>query len=158
MEEKGDLRNLWPAGTHRPDGPLRVVADWQGQAGETVAVSAAASAVGSRLRELCPRGIDLYFDNMGGPTLDAVLDLINDFGRIVAWGDDLGEQSGRRIYLPAHAQHRDPAGAHAGHCLPRPPQVRPQAYQDLIRWHQEAKIKYRVDVVEGLENAVKAVN
>jgi NADPH-dependent curcumin reductase CurA len=51
----------------------------------------------------------------------------------------------------AHGQHCDPAGAHAGVRLPRPPRVRPQAYRDLIRWHLEGKIKYRVDVVEGLK-------
>ncbi len=111
-----------------------------------------------RLRELCPRGIDVYFDNVGGATLDAVLDLINDFGRIVACGmisaynqDDVFTSRHmvnivtRRVLMQGFV------------CLDHP-EFAPQAYQDLIRWHLEGKIKYRVDVVDGLENAVTAIN
>jgi hypothetical protein len=111
-----------------------------------------------RLRERCPRGIDVYFDNVGGTTLDAVLDLINDFGRIVACGmisaynqDDAFTSRHmvnivtRRILMQGFV------------CLDHP-EYAPQAYGDLIRWHQEGKIKYRVDIVDGLKNAVTAIN
>ena len=111
-----------------------------------------------RLRELCPRGIDVYFDNVGGPTLDAVLDLINDFGRVVACGmisaynqDDAFTSRHmvnivtRRVLIQGFV------------CLDHP-EYAPGAYQDLIRWHLEGRIKYRVDIVDGLKNAVSAVN
>src|SRR6266480_6075848 len=35
------------------------------------------------LRKACPNGIDVYFDNVGGDILDAALQTMNDFGRIV---------------------------------------------------------------------------
>ncbi len=42
--------------------------------------------VGTRLSELCPKGIDVYFDNVGGPMLDEVLMRINLHARIVICG------------------------------------------------------------------------
>ena len=44
------------------------------------------TAPGEALDALCPKGIDMYWDNVGGPTLDAALDRMNVFGRIVACG------------------------------------------------------------------------
>jgi NADPH-dependent curcumin reductase CurA len=38
------------------------------------------------LRERCPTGIDVYFDNVGGPILDAVLPVMNQHGRVVCCG------------------------------------------------------------------------
>lgn len=45
------------------------------------------------LHALCPKGIDVYFDNVGGNQLDAALALINKFGRIVACGAISGYNS-----------------------------------------------------------------
>ena len=39
-----------------------------------------------KLRETCPNGIDIYFENVGGKTLDAALTLMNNFGRIPVCG------------------------------------------------------------------------
>ena len=39
-----------------------------------------------RLREACPTGVDVYFDNVGGPTLEAALGVMARFGRVVACG------------------------------------------------------------------------
>ncbi|KAH8811247.1 hypothetical protein F5884DRAFT_269211 [Xylogone sp. PMI_703] len=39
-----------------------------------------------KLEELTPNGIDIYFDNVGAKMLEAALDRMNDFGRIVACG------------------------------------------------------------------------
>ena len=38
------------------------------------------------LKEACPKGIDIYFDNVGGETLDTVLRMVNTFARIVVCG------------------------------------------------------------------------
>src|SRR5512137_3126641 len=44
-----------------------------GELGLDGAIDYRAGDVGKRLRELCPKGIDVFFDNVGGPVLDAVL-------------------------------------------------------------------------------------
>ncbi len=38
------------------------------------------------LQRLCPEGVDIYFDNVGGPTLECALEVMNDFGRVIACG------------------------------------------------------------------------
>ena len=38
------------------------------------------------LKEACPKGIDIYFDNVGGETLDTVLRMVNTFARIIICG------------------------------------------------------------------------
>ncbi|MBW3098447.1 NADP-dependent oxidoreductase [Pseudohoeflea coraliihabitans] len=39
-----------------------------------------------RLAAACPKGIDVYFENIGGPVLDAVIPLLNDFARVPVCG------------------------------------------------------------------------
>ena len=38
------------------------------------------------LQRLCPEGVDIYFDNVGGPTLESALEVMKDFGRVIACG------------------------------------------------------------------------
>ncbi|MGO4387796.1 NADP-dependent oxidoreductase [Microvirga sp. 2YAF29] len=54
--------------------------------GFDAAIDHRASHLGERLAEACPRGIDVYFENIGGRTLDAVLPLLNDFARVPVCG------------------------------------------------------------------------
>ena len=42
--------------------------------------------ISSQLKKLCPNGIDLYFDNIGGSHLEAAIYNVNMFGRIVLCG------------------------------------------------------------------------
>ncbi len=113
------------------------------------------------LAKACPKGIDVYFENVGGKVWDAVLPLLNDFARVPVCG------------LIAHYNDTElPAGpdrtplimrnvltrrltlrgfivsdfiAHAG-----------EFQRDVGTWLREGKIKYREDVVDGLEKAPEA--
>ena len=65
--------------------------------------------VGVRLKALAPEGVDVFFDNVGGPVLDAVLDNIAFRGRVIICGavsqyDHMGQVTGPSMYL------RDPDG------------------------------------------------
>ncbi|GHC19636.1 NADP-dependent oxidoreductase [Kushneria pakistanensis] len=45
-----------------------------------------ADAIKKALKEAAPQGVDVYYENVGGPMLEAALDAMNDFGRIAVCG------------------------------------------------------------------------
>jgi hypothetical protein len=111
------------------------------------------------LRTHCPGGIDIDFENVGGQTLDAVLGLINFRARVVLCG----------LISQYNATAPVPGPYNFGNILIRSARVEgfivldylhraEEAAAALIGWYREGRLKYRVDVVEGLENAVGAVN
>ena len=111
----------------------------------------------SRLTATCPRGVDVYFDNVGGPILDAVLAVIADSARIALCGQisqynvqtpeggvrNLRNMVGRRVRME---------GFLVGQFANRSEEAR----QRLALWVNSGTIKYKEDVVEGLENAPRA--
>jgi len=56
------------------------------EAGADGAIDHKSQDVGRRLTELCPDGIDIFFDNDGGPTLDLALERLRGGGRVVLCG------------------------------------------------------------------------
>ena len=114
-----------------------------------------------QLAKACPDGIDVYFENVGGETFDAVMELVNDFARIpvcgrIAHDSDTAMPEGpdrlpgfmgkvlvKRLLIKGFIQfdyiHRQ------GDFL-----------KDMPAWIRDGKVKYQEDVVEGLENAVSA--
>jgi NADPH-dependent curcumin reductase CurA len=107
-----------------------------------------------RLRETCPRGIDVFFDNVGGEVLDAALARLALRGRVVLCGgisqyDGAGPGSGPRNYLNLVVQRGRMEGFLVLDYLPRAG----EAVKALAGWLREGKLKDRVDVAVGLENA-----
>jgi len=120
-----------------------------------------AADVGDRIKAACPKGIDVYFENVGGPLFETVLPLLNTFARVPVCG--------------LIAQYNMTA-------LPEGPNKVPQLFRnvltkrlsirgfivfdfhdrfdaferDMSQWIKDKKVKYREDVVEGLENAPQA--
>jgi NADPH-dependent curcumin reductase CurA len=123
------------------------------------AVNYKAGRVRPRLRRQCPDGIDVYFDNVGGETLDAVLRLINLHARIVICGlisqYNAVEPVPGPYYFPNVLTKR--ARVEGVIILDYADRFR-EAEAALIKWHSEGKIRYRVDVVDGLEQAPVVVN
>jgi NADPH-dependent curcumin reductase CurA len=115
--------------------------------------------VGARLRQTCPKGIDVYFDNVGGAILDAVLAQIHQRARIVLCGAISMYNSselppGPRNYISLIVQRARMQGFIVTDFLPR----FAEAFMQISQWLGEGKIKYAVDVVQGLENATTAIN
>jgi NADPH-dependent curcumin reductase CurA len=113
--------------------------------------------VSARLRETCPDGIDVFFDNVGGEILDAVLAQINLHARIALCGAisqyDTAELSpGPRNFLNLIPQR----GRVEGFILLDYRDRFPEGILQLVQWVQEGRIRYAEDVVEGLENAPAA--
>ena len=114
--------------------------------------------VAARLRETCPDGIDVFFDNVGGETLDAVLRQINVGARIVMCGAiseyNRAESPGLKNYAELIMQR----GRMEGFIILDYIDRFVEAIMELAPLVADGRIKYRVEVVEGLERAPDALN
>jgi NADPH-dependent curcumin reductase CurA len=113
--------------------------------------------VAARLRETCPDGIDVFFDNVGGEILDAVLGQINLHARIALCGAisqyNTAELSpGPRNFINLIPQR----GRVEGFILLDYRDRFVDAILQLGQWVQEGRIRYAEDIVDGLENAPAA--
>ena len=114
--------------------------------------------VATRLAELCPRGIDVYFDNVGGEILDAVLANLGHGARISLCGamsgyNDLARMPGIKNYANVIIKGGSMRGFIVTQFAPR----FGEAIGELAGWAATGKIKTQVDVVYGLENAPMAL-
>ncbi|MBO0860522.1 MAG: NADP-dependent oxidoreductase [Chloracidobacterium sp.] len=111
------------------------------------------------LKRTCSNGIDIYFDNVGGEILDAALAMINLRARISICGmisqyNATSPVPGPYNLINILTRRAKMQGFIVIDYLPHAQ----EAISELIRWYMEGKIKYRVDVVEGLEEAPRALN
>jgi NADPH-dependent curcumin reductase CurA len=110
------------------------------------------------VRRACPKGVNVYFDNVGGEILDTALRNLAMHARVVICGaisqyNATEPPKGPANYLALLVQRARMEGF-----LVMDFQARyAEAQADLARWLAEGKLHYREDVVEGLENAPKAL-
>jgi NADPH-dependent curcumin reductase len=114
------------------------------------------------LKAACPKGIDINFENVGGPVFDAVLPLLNTFARVPLCG------------LIAHYNATElPAGIDRAPLLMRQMLTKRLTMRGFIVFDfasqqpdflaevgplvRDGRIKYREDIVDGLENAPRAL-
>ena len=112
----------------------------------------------ARLRELCPNGVDIYFDTVGGRITDNVMRLINTKARIAVC-DQLS------MYNPAEP---DVGPRYFSQLVLKQAKIEgfvvhqfadrfEEGLRQLSTWLREKKVKYHEDIVEGLENAPRAL-
>jgi NADPH-dependent curcumin reductase CurA len=108
------------------------------------------------LANACPNGIDIYYDNVAGPVLEAVLRHINIGARIPL----VGLISQYNAPQPPPGPNLMPLlikRALIQGFLVRDHEHRREAFlHDVSGWLREGKLKYKEDIVQGLENAPKA--
>ena len=110
-----------------------------------------------KLQEVCPEGIDVYFDNVGGDLTDAVFMHMNEYARIVMCGqitqynmDDvdtgprlLGQLIGKRARVE-------------GFLVDQFAHKYQQGISQMGEWIGAGRLKYREHIVDGIENTPEA--
>jgi hypothetical protein len=127
-----------------------------GELGFDACINYKTQDLNAALKEACPKGIDVYVDNVGGAVLDAVLRRINLHARIPlvglisqynatkpAPGPNLGSLIVNRALIQGMLvfDHTDRM---------------PDFLRDMSQWLREGTVRYREDIVQGLENAPRA--
>ena len=108
------------------------------------------------LAAACPKGVDVYFENVGGAILEAVLGLVNRGARIPL----CGLISEYNATTPPPGPNLRPflwnRAMLQGFIVSDHIDRMPAFLADMSRWVREGRVKYREDVVEGLANAPEA--
>ncbi len=109
------------------------------------------------LKRLCPNGIDVYFDNVGGAITDAVFPLLNVRARVVVCGQisqynlEKPEIGPRLLWVLIIRQARA-----EGFLVFQFADRYPEGLTQMAAWLEEGKLRYRENIIEGLENAPRA--
>ncbi len=111
------------------------------------------------LKEACPNGIDVYFDNVGGAISDAAISLLNDHARVPVCGaisayniTSLQEDLGPRVQS-ALVKTR---ALMKGFIVSDYSSQFKEAAADLGKWLVEGKLTYKETITEGFENIPNA--
>jgi NADPH-dependent curcumin reductase CurA len=111
----------------------------------------------AKLAELCPGGIDVYFDNVGGPITDAVFPLMNVHARVVVCGQIHHYNDTKAAEGPRHLFHLVIKRARVEGFLVFDFAARyEEGLTRMAAWLREGKLKYREQVYEGIENVPRA--
>lgn len=116
------------------------------------------------IRRVCPKGIDVFFDNIGGDQLNACLRRMRRNGRVVLCGaisgyDHLGGEAANKLPgIPGNLMASIVSSRLRleGFIVLDYAKEWPKALGDLAGWLQDSKIKNAETVVDGLPNAAKA--
>jgi NADPH-dependent curcumin reductase CurA len=112
-----------------------------------------------KLHKHCPDGIDVIFENVGGEILDAELTWINNYARVAVCGLISGYNAAEKVPGPSAfpmvlIRRARVEGFIVIDYLDRTG----EAIAKLSEWYAEGRLKYRVDVYDGLETAPSNIN
>ncbi len=112
--------------------------------------------ISERLHEICPDGIDLFFDNVGGDTLEAAIENAADYARFILCGaiseyNDENPKPGPSNLFMLISKRIKMQGFIMFDFMPEVE----TATADLVQWLTEGKLRWREDIQEGFENFPK---
>jgi hypothetical protein len=121
------------------------------------AVDYKAEDLAAALDRSCPHGVDVLFENVGGPLMERVVERMNDYGRVALCGlisayNDGGQGSGISNFNAVLLRRLTIKGFIAIDYVPR----MAEAFGQLTQWISSGELKWKVHLVDGLENAVDA--
>lgn len=109
------------------------------------------------VKEHCPNGIDVYFDNVGGTMTDAVFPQLNTFARVSVCGQIAQYNEAKPEVGPRLLWHLVVKQAKAqGFLVSQYAARAKEAIPVLAGWLREGKLKYRETIVEGIEKTPTA--
>lgn len=121
------------------------------------AIDYKAEDVGEALRSACPEGVDVYFDNVGGPVTDAVFPHLNVKSRVAICGQISQYNAIEAPVGPRLLWHFIVKRIRAEGFLVFDFQDRhDEALAEMAAWVREGRLKYRETIAYGLENAPAA--
>jgi hypothetical protein len=127
--------------------------------GYDAAINYRSDDVRSRLQELCPDGVDLYFDNVGGELLDTVLGQLALRGRIVLCGAISTYNNPGRVPGPSNYRNLiTRRGRMEGFLILDYTSRFPEAQLEMAGWLMEGRIHHKEHILDGLERAPEALN
>ena len=106
------------------------------------------------LKRTCPKGVDVYFDSVGGEILDTVLTRLNVGARVALCGaisqiNATEAPVGVKNYMQLLAKRATMQGFVTIDFARKYPEAR----KNLAAWIRDGKLRYRDEIVDGLENA-----
>ena len=114
------------------------------------------------LKEACKDGVDIYWENVGGSSFDAVMPLFNDFARIPVCGlisfynlTSLKLDGPDRLPL-LFRQLLTKRVMYKGFIVFDHYDQRQESIEEMSKWIKEGKLKYKEDFIDGLEKAPEA--
>ncbi|MBA3742613.1 NADP-dependent oxidoreductase [Sporichthya sp.] len=132
--------------------------DWLLELGFDAALDYRSPDLAKLLDEACPDGVNVFFDNTGGPALDLALTRLALGGRVVLCGaiasyNDNGKPVGPAAYRMLIRQR----GVMQGFIVMDYADRYGEALTKLVGWVADGSLKHREDVVHGLDNAPEAL-
>jgi NADPH-dependent curcumin reductase CurA len=133
--------------------------DWlTGDLGFDGAIDYKNEDVGAALDRLCPNGIDVNFENVGGDIMDAVVSRMNNYGRMPLCGmistyNDNDRPAGPTDFVRVLMHRLTIRGFIVTDFLPRAG----EAMAELVPWVVEGKLKWKAHVDQGLEGAMDSL-
>ena len=114
--------------------------------------------VGERLRELAPKGVNIFYDNVGGPILDAVLDQLAMRAKVVICGavsqyNNMDKIVGPSMYLRLAERQSVMEGFAYFHF---PESIAP-ATEELAGWLKDGSLKFSEEILDGIERFPEAL-
>jgi NADPH-dependent curcumin reductase len=127
-----------------------------GELGADACINYKTQDLNASLKQACPNGVDVYFDNVAGAVLEAVMKRLNVHARIPLVG-----------LISQYNESKPQPGPNLGSILVNRVLLQgmivfdhtdrlPDFLRDMTQWLREGKVRYREDVVHGLENAPRA--
>jgi NADPH-dependent curcumin reductase CurA len=115
----------------------------------------------AQLRQACPTGVDIYFENVGGRVWDAVFPLLNDHARIPICGlisqyNESGPFPGPDRLPLVMRKILTKSLTLRGFIQREFVDQRPDFYRQMAAWIADGRVRYREDIVDGLAKAPEA--